>query len=265
MYDIKYIDTHSHIHFGEFDADREALFARMSEASLATIAVGTNLETSQQVVDMANTHPKFVVGCSIGVHPTDKEDFVVDEYKRLMDTGNVVAVGECGLDYFRSDESDFNRQKDLFIAQIEFAIDNRLPLMLHIRSRQGSNDAHKDAYYILKSFKKEFPELHLHMHFFTMDYETAKMFLELDASFGIPGVVTFACEVKEAALQIPIDKIVVETDAPYAAPVPHRGKRNEPLFIIDIIKYLSLAKNMSFEELSEIILENSKRVFNLRI
>ena len=263
---IKYIDVHSHPHFSAFDKDREELFERMRAKSVATLAIGTDLKTSKEVAALAEREDlsDIILGATIGVHPTDKEDFKEEDCEPLLKSGKVVAVGECGLDYFRmdaTDKSEKERQRELFVAQIEFAVKHKLPLMLHIRSSQGESDAHDDAFDILKTYKKEFPELHLHMHFFTASFEVAERFLELDATFGIPGVVTFAKDLQDTVKALPVEKILLETDAPYAAPVPYRGKRNEPTYVIEIAKFISELKG---EVDSDIFAKNAMRTFNLK-
>ncbi len=263
---IKYIDAHAHPHFSAFDQDRVEMFQRMQQASVASIAVGTDYKTSREAVEFAQKYD-LVLAATIGIHPTDNEEFNFDKYQGLLNE-NVCAIGECGLDYYRMDgsgASERKRQKDLFELQIQFAIENRLPLMLHIRSSQGSSDAHNDAFDILHHYKRQAPDLHLHMHFFTADKEVAKKFLELDASFGIPGVVTFAKSLEEVVEYIPENKILIESDAPYAAPVPYRGKRNESAYIIHTIEKIAQIKMLDTDLFAEIALSNTLRVFNLKV
>ncbi len=257
MTNLKYIDAHSHPHFKNFDGDREELFACMQKEGIGTIAVGTDFKTSKSVSLLAKE--KNFIWATLGVHPTDREDFEPEKYKELLHE-RVVAVGECGLDYYRMDESDKKRQVALFEKQIQFAIEARLPLMLHIRSSQNSGNAHDDAFDILSPYKKEFPELHLHMHFFTAPKEVAKKFLELDATFGIPGVVTFAKDVQETTIYLPAEKILTESDSPYAAPAPHRGKRNEPCFIKHTAQFIAELKNLPS---AEIFAQNAIKTFKL--
>jgi TatD DNase family protein len=263
----RYFDTHSHIHFSDYDDDRDEMLAKMQDEGVWTIAIGTGIETSRQVVALADTYPH--VYASIGVHPNDTdEEFEKESFDALVGQ-KVVAVGECGLDYFRQDVTDENektRQKAQFERQIQFALGHKLPLMLHIRSSAGTIDAHKDAWEILNSYKQEFGDaLHAHCHFFTMDTEVAKKYLELDATFGIPGVVTYksAPELQEAVKYLPLEKMVSETDAPYAAPVPHRGKRNEPLFVQDTVHYIADLRGEDREGVRKQLVANARRIFSL--
>ncbi len=278
MEELKYIDTHSHIHFSDFDADREEMMARMQEQGVGTIAIGTDLETSRQVLELASKHSN--IWACIGLHPNDHdEDFNKDSYKKLLagygDDKKLVAIGECGLDYFRmshveeggaSAQQEKDRQKSNFKAQIEWAIELELPLMLHIRSSEASQDAHDDALEILSEYKAKYDDkLKIHSHFTTFGLELGKRFLELGATFGIPGVVTYksAPELQELVQFLPLESITVETDAPYAAPVPHRGKRNESVFVVDIIRYIAELRGESEQLVQEQLLKNSKRVFKL--
>ena len=268
--DIKYIDVHSHPHFKDFDEDRNELFENMKSLGVATIAVGTDLKTSKEVVELSEKYD--FVWSSIGQHPTEHEEFSAYEFSEIIETDlknknrKVVAIGECGLDYFRinkEDDAEKQRQKELFEEQIKLAIKYNLPLMLHIRSSQNTDDAHQDAFEILKFYKNKNSNLHLHMHFFTADIDTARKFIELDASFGVPGVVTFASSVRKMVKELPLERILLESDAPYAAPVPHRGKRNEPVFVIDTLKKIANIKKTPFEKAREQILQNSIKIFNL--
>ena len=270
MRDFKYIDVHSHPHFSDFDKDREQLFKRMRELGVGTIAIGTCKKTSAEVLELARKYE--FIWASIGQHPTERECFDEDFYSRLLKENNdrqIVAIGECGLDYFRMDASEQKekeRQRELFEKQIMLAVEFALPLILHIRSSANTSDAHDDAYEILKRCKEKHPKLHLHMHFFTETSELAKRFLELGASFGIPGVVTFksAQALHEAVKIIPDDKILLESDAPYAAPAPHRGKRNEPTFVSFTLEKIAELRDEGKETLRRQILENSKNIFSLQ-
>ncbi len=266
----KYIDVHSHLYFKDFDEDREVVLERMRANGVATLTVGVDLKASKEALAFDKQHPDISLGVTVGQHPTNTEPFEKDAFDALIaqNKDRVKAMGECGLDYFRRDSNsaqEKERQKALFVAQIELAVKHGLPLMLHIRNSQGEIDAHKDAFEILKPYKEKHSELHLHLHFFTAPKEVVEMFLPLGATFGIPGVVTFAKEVQESVKNIPADRLMLESDAPYAAPVPHRGKRNEPVFIIDTLKHIAKIKKTDSETLTDIILNNSTKFFGLKI
>lgn len=266
----KYIDVHSHLYFSEFNEDRGEVLERMRQEGVATITIGTGLDSSKKAIDFDKEHSDISLGVTVGQHPTEREEFNAEAYRALIQENRerVRAVGECGLDYFRCDARDKHekeRQQTLFKAQIELALEFDLPLMLHIRSQNENTDAHTDAFEILKKYKETNPNLHLHMHFFTIDYDTASQFLLLGATFGIPGVVTYksARALQEAVGRLPLERLLLESDAPYAAPVPHRGKRNEPTFVIDTARKIADLRKEDFETVQKRLLQNAKSVFAL--
>ncbi len=265
--DIKYIDTHSHLYFAQYD-DREEVIGRMRTEGVQTIAIGTDIETSKMALQLAEKYPDIVVGATIGVHPNDTdEEFNADAFTGIL-VDKVVGVGECGLDYFvRGDTPvcgvcDKAVQEKKFIQQIEFALQYDLPLMLHIRSSKGSTDAHEDALRILAEYKKEYGEkLRGTCHFFTGSVVVAMQYVELGFYISFPGVITFAQETHEAVREIPLDRILSETDAPYASPVPHRGKRNEPTFVVEVVKKIAEIKQIGGKEVQEQLVLNARKVF----
>lgn len=264
---LKYIDIHSHIHDREFDNDRNQVLARMREAGVGTIAVGTDLVSSEKAVVLAEK--ESVVYATVGVHPTDKkEEFSLDFYKKLAGDKKVVAIGECGLDYFRASgdiEEEKKRQKELFKNQIEFALSAHLPLMVHGRPREGSMDAYLDILQIFDSYKNEKDNLRGNIHFFAGDTNIAKQFLDIDFTMSFTGVITFARGYDEVIRYIPSGKIMVETDSPYVSPVPYRGKRNEPVYVIEVVKQIALIRGKSVDEIAPAVLENTKRMFQIEI
>jgi len=253
---IKYIDIHSHLNFGDYQKDFSSVLKRMHEAGVATITVGTDLESSKEAVRIANQCEN--IWACIGAHPVDRKDFVFEEkdFEELVKNPKVVAIGECGLDYFRLTENievEKARQKGEFIKQIEFAIKYDKPLMLHIR------DAHDDAYEILKKY----PKARGNLHFFTGSSETAKKFIKLGFTISFPGVITFAKETQEAVKNIPLEMMHAETDSPFAAPIPYRGKRNEPIYVIEVVKKIAELRGEDMEKVRMQLLENSKKFFGV--
>lgn len=278
--DYKYIDTHSHLYEKEFDEDRTEVLQRMKEQEVATIAVGTCLETSKQAVELvrSNAAHDVVLGATIGVHPTDtSEKFDAEVFSKLLDEGTsdvpssqvVVGIGECGFDYYRlpaqagtSRDKVYVHQREIFEAQVVFAAENDLPLMLHIRPSQGSEDAHTDALEVLQLHQKTYGDsVRGNVHFFTSTKEVAREYLAMGFTIAFPGVVTFVPELHEVVRDVPLDMMLAETDAPYATPVPHRGKRNEPVFVIDIIKAIAEIRGEDFEEVNAQLTQNAKGVF----
>ncbi len=250
----------------EYDADREAVLARMKEAGVGTIVVGVDYESSKRAVELAEKHAE-IYSC-IGLHPKDNlaEVFDVEAYRKLTQNPKVVAIGECGLDFFRMEgdsgkvEETKSRQKQLFIQQIELAIAVGIPLMLHCR------DAYREVLDILIPYKKEAGErLYGDVHFFAGDTETAREFIELGFSLSFTGVITFARNYDEVIRSIPLESILSETDAPFVAPIPYRGKRNEPAYVVEVVRKLAEIRGEDFEKVRTQLLENTRRVFGLSL
>lgn len=269
---VKYFDAHTHVQFVAFKDDATEVIARAAEKEVGMNVVGTQYDTSSAAVAMAERFDD--VYATIGLHPihTSKsyhdekelgeggkeftsrgEVFDVARYEALAQSKKVIAIGECGLDYYRLDEATKKIQVENFLAQIEFA--NRLgkPLMLHIRQ------AYTDALELLKAHAKVRGDV----HFFAGDWDIARQFLDLGFTLSFTGVVTFTHDYDEVVKNTPLDMILTETDAPYVTPVPHRGKRNEPMYIPEIIKKVAEIKGVEFEQVRDQVLKNTERVFNL--
>ena len=255
----KYFDFHCHIHIEKFADDVGEVLARMREHKVGTIVVGTDEKESKNAVAFAKKHDG--VFATVGLHPTDNKDETFDEsfYADLISDEKVVMVGECGLDYFhQKDESEQARQRKGFEKQIDFAVHHAKPMMLHIR------DAHKDGLDILRSKKKEYGDkLQGNVHFFTAGPDIAKQYYELDFTTSFPGVITFTHDYDETVKYAPKDMILSETDSPYAAPVPHRGKRCEPVFVIDVVKKMAELRGEDVEILKKQLIANTFRVLNI--
>lgn len=284
---MKYFDAHTHLQFAAFDEDREEAFQRSKVAEVGMNLVGTQLDTSKAAVECANLHEE--VWASVGLHPIHTAKSFHDEkelgeggknftsrgevfdfraYEVLARDPKTIAIGECGLDYFRLDEETKKVQTEVFVAQIELANKVGKPLMLHIRNGKHQDvvedtsptaSAYDDAIALLKSHAKVGGDV----HFFAGTWETAKKFLDLGFTLSFTGVITFAKEYEEVVRNTPLDMILSETDAPYITPTPHRGKRNEPLYIPYIVKKIAEIKGLEEEVVREQILHNAKRVFGL--
>lgn len=270
---IKYIDIHSHLGFGDYSQDLKETIQRMEDSGVATITVGTDLESSKEAVKIASENEN--IWACIGAHPADKRDFVFEEkdFESLVKNPKVVAIGECGLDYFVNpkskvesekfkviSEEEKNRQKKEFIKQIEFAIKYEKPLMLHLRHGvDDMEDAYIDAFDILKSYKN----VKGNLHFFTGSLDWAKKFIELGFTISFTGVITFARQYDKVIKNILLDKIHAETDAPFVAPIPYRGKRNEPIYVIEVVKKIAEIRGEDFEMVRKQLLQNSKDFFRI--
>ncbi len=259
--DIRYIDVHSHVSFPEFDRDREEVLARMRAAGVAAVTVGVDLASSVNAVAIAEAHDNL--WATIGLHPADNrgEEFSPDAYAALAAHPKVVAVGECGLDYFRikgDRADDVARQKRNFEAQIAFAAEFDKPLMLHCR------DAHADVIALLAHAQKKYGErVRGNVHFFTGDLATARIYIALGFTISVTGVITFAREYDEVVRRVPLASLLSETDCPFAAPVPYRGKRNEPAYVREIVVAIARIRGEDEETVARALLTNAARIFKI--
>lgn len=258
---INYFDIHSHLNFSQFDEDRDEVIEEMRKQGIATICVGTDKKTSEEAIELASAHPHIYA--TVGVHPTDVETGFEKTYLHdLAQNARVVAIGECGLDYYRIKSGDAEAkkmQKELFHKQIELARDLRLPLMIHGRPKGGSMDAYEEILEVLK----EYEGISGNVHFFVGTTQIAKQFIELGFSLSFDGPVTFSRDYDEVITYIPSDLIMAETDAPFAAPVPHRGTRNSPLYVKHVVEALADIRGTDREEFREKTVENALRIFNI--
>ena len=261
----RYIDVHSHVGIDLFGADSDEVLAAMEKEGVATIVVGVDRATSEQAAALAGKHNN--VFATVGCHPEDgkAENFDEEYYARLVKHPKVVAVGECGLDYYRLtvEEADARKeqQKKLFVSQIEFALEHDKPLMLHGRPSKGTMDAYEDMLTLLRSYEG----LRGNVHFFVGTPEIAEQFFALNFSVSFTGVVTFSHDYDEVVRRAPQDMIHAETDSPYATPIPHRGKRNDPRYLPLIAHRLAEIRGEPEEELRQALLQNAKRVFGLTL
>lgn len=250
---IKYFDIHSHLNFESFNEDREEIIKEMEEKGIYTICVGTDLKTSKEVVELSKRY-KNIYAC-VGLHPTDStEGFNEEDYQDLVLNPKSVAVGECGLDYFHGgkDREDKERQKSVFRKQIEFALQYDKPLMIHCR------DAYEDLIEILKEYKNHSKyKLRGNIHFFVGSQEIAKKFLELDFTLSFTGVITFVNDYNQVVIGTPIEKIMTETDSPFVAPAPYRGKRNSSLYIPEIVSQIAKLKDLDEDFVAQKMVENA--------
>ena len=285
---LKYIDIHSHVNFNAFDEDREAVISRALERDTWVINVGTQIDTSRSAVDLANKYPEGVYAI-VGLHPVHTsasyhdekelgvggkeftsrgEDLDMDAYRELLKEPKVVGVGECGLDYYRLEPESIEKQKKAFIKQIELANEFKKPLMLHIRNnpKDATHNAYADSLKILKE--------HLDtnslpvgrrgdVHFFAGTKEDAQSFVDFGFTLSFTGVITFTHDYDEVVSNTPLEMIMSETDAPYITPVPHRGKRNEPVYVREVVKAIARIKNLSEDQVAEVIASNARRVFGI--
>jgi len=280
----KLIDSHTHVQFAAYDADRDAVIQRALENGVWCINVGTQRDTSKKAVELAEQYEGLFA--TVGLHPihTEKsyhdaqelgasedakgfssrgEVFDKPYYASLAAHPKTVAIGECGLDYFRlpNDEKSKQTQKDVFEKHITVAVDVRKSLMCHCRPSKNNQDAYDELYEIVKPRIDTLKATVL--HFFVGNLDTAKKFLDLGFYFTFGGVITFARNYDEVIAYLPLDRILLETDAPYVTPEPYRGKRNEPAHIVEVAKRMCELKKTDIEALQYKILKNNRTVFGI--
>jgi len=277
----KYIDIHSHVNFSAFDSDRDEVIKRALENDTVVINVGTQIDTSRSAVKLANQYSEGVYAI-IGLHPIHTgvsyhdakefgeggkeftsrgEIFNKEFYRELLKDPKVVGIGECGLDYYRCEEESIAKQKVAFKEQIDLANEFNKPLMLHIRN--NPEDKIHNAYFDALDLLKKYGKVKGDVHFFAGNLEEAKAFLNFGFTLSFTGVITFTTDYDEVIKHTPLDMIMTETDSPYVTPVPYRGKRNEPIYVKEVVKKIALVKNLPEEEVAKAIMANAKRVFNI--
>ena len=276
----KLIDTHSHIQFSAYEGEGDKVIKRALDEDIWVVNVGTQKDTSWAGVMLAESYAEGVYA-TIGLHPihTTKsyhdaqelgggeaaeaftsrgEDFDFDFYKELGKNKKVVAVGECGLDYYRLDQETKEKQIEVFEAQIELAKAIEKPLMIHCR------EAFDDLIEVIKknknSLHRSYPGIN---HFFAGSIKNARGLMDLGFYFSFGGVLTFTRDYDEVVKYIGLDRILLETDAPYVAPHPHRGERNEPLFVQYTAMKLAEILGEDLEVVQKRTTENAMKVLNL--
>ena len=267
------VDIHAHTQFAAFGADRKAIIERALASGTAIINASTKLSTSQAAVALAREYPEGVYAF-VGLHPIhttasfhDEQElgpgsqpftsigevFDPEAYRTLLSEPKVLGIGECGLDYFHLADDTKAKQHAAFSAQIALANETGKPLMLHIR------EAYDDALEILAAESRVAGDV----HFFAGTIEQAKRFLDLGFTISFTGVVTFAAQYVPLVEYVPLSMIQAETDCPYVAPVPHRGKRNEPSYVAEIIARIATIKKVPLETVEAALLQNARRVWRL--
>ena len=251
-------ETHAHYDDEAFDTDRDALLLSMAEHGIGTIVNATaSKKTVEQSLELSRKYP--FIYTTIGVHPSDCAEMDEDELKWLEEMCSyekAVAIGEIGLDY-HYDEPSKEIQKKWFEAQLDLARRVKLPVIIH------SRDAAKDTLDIMKSMKAE--ELGGDIHCFSYSVEIAREYLNMGFFIGVGGVITFknGKKLREVVEYAPIEQIVIETDSPYLAPEPFRGKRNSSLNLPLVAGKIAEIKGITPEKVIEITEENARRLYNL--
>lgn len=278
------IDTHAHAHFKSYE-DKEGVVKRALAEGIDVINVGTGIETSKEVIELADKFEKYVYA-TIGIHPTHTDEAVFhanEDYEASVETEfnealyeplvvnpKVVGIGECGLDYYRFPEgADIAKikevQKKVFVSQINFAIKHNKALVIHCRPSVNSNDAYDDMLEIVGKAKLENPNLRFEVHSFTGDTDIADKIISLGGFLGLNGIITFdkTGRSERVVKHVPLEFIVLETDSPFLAPVPYRGKTNEPLYVKHVAEKIAEWKGLTLEEVATTTTHNAKDLFNI--
>ena len=264
---LQYIDAHVHLNFDQFDDDQEEVISEMKEEEIGAINVGIDTRTSRESVKLAEKHDH--IWASVGCHPTEADDgFSNEPYQEMLkDDKDVVAVGECGLDYSRSEyRSDKKKQlqKDVFVSQITLAAKTDLPLILHIRPRKHSMDVYEDGLDILTHFQNQTDtDLTGTAHFFVGNKNIAKQFLNLGFYISFTGPLTQDTDLQEVCAYIPQDRLLAETDSPFAPPQSFSDSRNSPLAISLIAEKIADIKSLSADAMRKQLVVNTARLFSL--
>ncbi len=292
---MKLIDTHCHVHFNAYKKDSDEVIRRSLDAGILMITVGTQTDTSRKAIEVANKYDG--VWATVGLHPnhlceqefmdpneieeistvkTRCEKFNPEDYREMAKDPKVVAIGEFGLDYFHLPEQlDRDQliadQKESMLAELDFADELDLPVIIH------SRDSHDDQIALLKDYigKGKLARRGV-VHCYTGTLEQAEKYFELGFLISFTGIITFPprrseisagvelTEIQEVVKKVPLDKIMVETDAPYLSPVPQRGKRNEPAYVQHVAEKIAELKGMSLEEVIETTGNNAQKLFNIK-
>ena len=282
----KFIDSHCHVHFQAYATDMDEVVQRNLAAGVGMITVGSQKTTSRTAVELAQRYEG--VWASVGLHPnhlhaqtfydddelppeeqatgkikTRSEIFDPEDCRELVKDPNVIAIGEFGLDYYRiPDGHDRDQviadQKEECRKQLAFATEVDLPVIIHCR------DAHEAQYELIKA---EIDSGGLHkrgvIHSFTGTVEDAARYRELGFLIGLNGILTFSKELQEVVKNIPLEQILLETDAPYLTPPPHRGKRNEPAYVEHVAELLAQIKGISIDEIATQTTQQARNLFNI--
>lgn len=253
---MRLVDTHAHLHFHQFEKDLDQIIKKLDSYKFTfVINVGTDVEDSKKALALSEKYEKLY--CSIGIHPHEAgrapKDFL-HNFEELLKNKKVVAIGECGLDYYRM-LSPKELQREVFEKQLKFAKDMDMPLIVHIR------DAYDDAYEILS--KVGLPASGGVVHAFSADEEWALKFVELGMYIGVGGPVTYPNNhtLRRVVRVVGIENILIETDCPYLAPQPMRGKRNEPIYVRFVVEEIAKILDMDIEDVAETIVKNAEELF----
>lgn len=284
---MKFIDTHAHVNFSDFKEDADTVIRNSLREKIGMVLVGSEYKTSKRALEYANKYEKGVYA-AVGLHPihlqdvlvenkgeegeykfrTRAEEFNFDSYQKLAEFSKVVAIGEIGLDYYHINFKDNvsaikNKQKKIFIEQLNLARKMELPVIIHCRQ------AHEDLYEILADFKLEHKDsISVNkpwgvIHCFSGDFDLAWKYFNLGLLISFTGLITFSRQFDEVIRKVPLDKIMIETDSPYMTPEPYRGHRNEPALVYYVAEHIAKLRNIDISKVAKTTTDNAKRFFGI--
>ncbi|MBI4022228.1 MAG: TatD family hydrolase [Candidatus Andersenbacteria bacterium] len=259
------IDSHAHVAFAQFDADREAVIERAKQAGVSWVEVGTDVVGSQRAVALAEQYPDAVLGAAVGVHPSDVAGLVKEDWQaleQLLEGDGVIAVGEVGFDFYRGGSATV--QQPVLERFVALARAPDRPVIFHVRSSDTA-----DAHAALLSFLQHMPAGERPsgvVHTFSGTPAQAEDYLALGLFLSISGVVTFknAGAMADVARMVPLDRLLIETDCPFLAPDPHRGQRNEPAYTVLMVRRVAELRRISMDEVQRVTVDNAQRLFGVK-
>ena len=281
---MRYIDTHAHLNLSAFADDSGGVALRCKEESVAVINIGTKQSTSARAVELAAQHEHLYA--IVGLHPIQTvpadhdedeigeggqafvskgEIFETDFYRNLAKQPKVVGIGECGFDYYHTNPDSYAVQEAAFIAQIQLANELNLPLMIHTRGPKPgeSSPTGRSVYADVVAVLKQYAKVPGNVHFYAGSYVEAKQFFEIGFTISFTGVITFAKVYEEIVRSVPLDLIHGETDCPYVAPIPFRGKRCEPWMVKEVYKKIAAIRSEDEELVRTQLTSNAKKLYSL--
>ena len=262
-----FVDSHAHLDGEQFASDREVVIARAQESGVqAIVAIGNGDGPAQVDCGIRLAEKYDFIYATLGIHPHEArlaDEAAYQHMERLAKHPKVIAWGEIGLDYFY-DHSPRDVQKEVFMRQMELAVAARLPIVIHCRPSDGSDNAWEDCLALIREHWAA-NGLGGILHCFTGNWPQAKRALDLGFMISFAGNLTFpkAQQIRDAALEVPLERMLIETDSPYLAPVPHRGKRNEPAFVKETARKLGELRGLTAEEVGRRTTSNFYNFFKL--
>ena len=260
----KYIDIHGHVNLPEYDLDRSEVIDRARAAGVGMITVGVDLASSRIAVALAEATEG--IWAIVGLHPTDsKEELDASAFIELARHPKVVAIGETGLDYFHGSPEEFARQRKIFSEQIDIANEVGKPLMLHVRNGKNGGDgsSYGNAYVDALEILRDRAKVKFDFHFFAGTQEDLQAILAAGGSVSFTGVLTFAKSYDALIKAAPLDRIMVETDCPFVAPIPYRGARNEPAYVVEAVRAVARIREEDEQAVAVQLRQNVRDFFGI--